>query len=77
MAAKRFVHRAFLSLPEQDERAASVRAFLNDLASVCKAHGMHLEHEDGQGAFEVHSGSESSDIQWMMDAHDATNEEVS
>ena len=34
--------------------APDVDAFLNDLVSVCRKHGMSLGHEDPHGGFLVH-----------------------
>lgn len=48
-----------------------VDAFLAELESVYRRHGLALSHEDTHGAFEVVEAKDF-DFDWLHDAHDAT-----
>lgn len=45
------------------------KAFLQDIVSVYKKHGLALSHEDGHGAFIV-ADLDDSLIEWVMYAFD-------
>jgi FAD/FMN-containing dehydrogenase len=60
------------NIPLSEEREnAKVDAFLEDIAAVCRRHGMSIAHEDGHGAFIIEKYSEMT-RDWLMGAHDAT-----
>ena len=44
-----------------------IEAFLEEMAEVCKKHGMALGHEDNHGAFIV-VPYDKLNVQWMLDA---------
>lgn len=48
-----------------------IDAFLAEIEEVCKKHGFHISHEDGQGAFEIVNYEVGS---WIDAAHDCTDE---
>lgn len=49
-------------------KSDAVDSFLNDIAIVCKQHGMSISHEDSQGAFIVEKFSDDK-ADWLADAH--------
>ena len=56
-------HGQYRKFPEID-------AFLAEVLSVCKKHGMSISHEDTHGAFVVEQYSEER-AEWLQDAHEA------
>ena len=52
---------------EDVESPSKVEAFLDEIESVCRKHGLSISHEDGQGAFEV-DGFSDENIKWLRDA---------
>lgn len=54
-------------------KSEAVKKFLNDVKEVCRKHGLSLEHEDSQGAFEVNTYSLESEM-WLLAAADKTEE---
>ena len=51
------------------KESPETKAFLDEIASVSRKHGMSLSHEDGQGAFIV-EWHHQSNIAWLMEAFD-------
>lgn len=52
-------------------RNESINAFLNEIAEVCKKHGLSIGHEDRHGGFEIEPYDEEN-IKWLMAAADLT-----
>jgi len=43
-------------------------AFLDELAGLCRRHGISISHEDCQGGFILHP-LDPDDLEWMAAAH--------
>jgi hypothetical protein len=52
---------------------SGVQAFLNEIAEVCKRHGMSISHEDQHGSFII-KPFDQYNIDWLNDATDRTGE---
>jgi hypothetical protein len=48
-----------------------IDVFLAEIKTVCEKHGMSIAHEDTGGAFIINN-FKMEDIEWLLDAHDAT-----
>ena len=55
------------------DMSPKMKAFLNDLISVCQRHQLSISHEDHHGAFEINEYSDY-DMQWILNAHDDITE---
>lgn len=55
------------------DRSKKAIAFLNELAEVCKRHGLSLGHEDSHGGFEVLTWNEHCD-KWLRAAAEEEEE---
>lgn len=55
----------------EGDRSKRCEAFLVDLVSMCRKHGVCLRHEDHHGAFQVVMEPLDSDTrEWLLDAHE-------
>lgn len=52
-------------------QSPQVKAFLAEIAELCREHGLSLSHQDSQGAFQVIQFSEEA-CEWLLDAEDET-----
>ena len=52
-----------------DQEFSDVDVFIEAILGVCKQHGFSISHEDGQGAFEIHSGFDEDNAKWLQNAH--------
>lgn len=48
-----------------------VLAFLEDIESICRKHGLSIGHQDSGGAFTIHRFDEEK-LNWLMEARDRT-----
>lgn len=48
-----------------------IDAFLEEIAAVCKRHGLAISHEDAHGGFEI-VAIENGNLEWLMQATDRT-----
>jgi hypothetical protein len=55
------------------DRSEKVQAFLNEVADVCRRHGLSIAHEDGHGSFIVEKFDQFN-IDWLNNASDGTSE---
>lgn len=46
-----------------------IDVFLNEIYSVCLRHGLSIEHEDGQGAFNITNYNDAA-MEWLLGAND-------
>lgn len=56
----------------EEREIPAIDSFLQEIAAVCRKHGMWIAHEDTQGAFRVVPPDKDGWTEdWLMNAHDA------
>lgn len=52
---------------QSQENHAKLAEFIEEIAAVCKRHGLSIGHEDSEGSFIIRPYSDD-DIDWLRDA---------
>lgn len=53
----------------RETHTPKVDAFLVEIEAVSRRHGMSIGHEDGHGAFQIHTEVNEDSLRWLMAAH--------
>lgn len=53
----------------EDHESKRIDAFLQEIAEVCKKHGLSISHEDAHGAFVIEK-YDDGDVKRLFAAHD-------
>lgn len=61
----------WIEIKQKGGENSKIDAFLEDVVSVCRKHGLSIEHEDAHGGFEVTKFNRDA-VDWLLAASDCS-----